>query len=360
MKIYVILGSVALVVALVIAGLLIWTWMQKPLYEPGMVRTGKTLRAPLTPPSQSPDQDFWNVENDIKLYHFAHGVGTNVLVIHGGPGYPVTQPLAGLEPLTSRFRFHYYDQRGCGKSSRPIDKFPSSNYYQNMQTLDKTLGLSAQIADVERIRQILGEDQLILVGHSFGGFIASLYAAEFPDHVKALILVAPAEMLVMPPESGGLYEQVKPLLPEDMQAGYANYMKRYFDFGKLFSQTEVGLAALNGEFVPYYEAALKSKGFSVPASNMPSDNGGWMVQAMYMSMGQKHDYRGALKAVIAPALVIHGEDDLQPEKASRMYAEVLPHAEFQVIKNASHFPFSEQPEAFARVVGEFLTRLDSK
>ncbi len=226
-----------------------------------------------------------------------------------------------------------------------------------MQTLDRTLGLGAQIADIERIRRILGEDRLILVGHSFGGFIASLYAAEFPEHVRALILVAPAEMLVMPPESGGLYEQVKPLLPENMQAGYADYLKRYFDFGKLFSQTEAGLAALNGEFVPYYEAAIKRKGFSVPASNMPMDNGGWMVQAMYMSMGQKHDYRAALKPVAAPALVIHGENDLQPEKASRMYAEVLGRAEFQVIENSSHFPYSEQPEAFARAVAEFLGKV---
>ena len=98
-----------------------------------MVRAGKTLRAPLTPPSQSPDPNIWNVESDIKLYHWAEGAGTNVLVIHGGPGYPIEQPLAGLAPLTNRYRFHYYDQRGCGQSSRPIEKFASSNYYENMQ-----------------------------------------------------------------------------------------------------------------------------------------------------------------------------------------------------------------------------------
>ena len=356
MKIVVLIIGIVIVV-LVVAGLLIWNWMQKPLYEPGMVRTGKDLRAPLTPPPQPPDPSFWNVESDVKLYHFAEGTGTNVLVIHGGPGYPFAEPLPGLKPLTSAYRFHYYDQRGCGKSSRPIDRFSSSNYYENMQTLDKALGLGTQIADIERIRQILGEDKLILVGHSFGGFIASLYAAEFPDHVKALVLIAPAEMLVMPPPSGGLYEQVKPLLPKAMQAGYADYMKRYFNFGNLFSQTESGLAALNGEFVQYYQAALESKGLSIPASNMSSDNGGWMVQAMYMSMGQKHDYRAALQPITAPVLVIHGENDLQPEKASRMYIEALPQAEFQVIKGSSHFPFSEQPEAFARVLSEFLGKI---
>jgi proline iminopeptidase len=358
MKTLVIVGIVALVALAAVAGLFTWNWMQKPLYEPGLVRAGKNLRAPLVPPPQSSDRDFWTVEDDIRLYHFADGTGTNVLVIHGGPGVPISQPLEGFKPLTSSFRFHYYDQRGCGKSSHPIDRFASSNYYQNMQTLDRTLGLGAQIADIERIRQILGEDELILVGHSFGGFIASMYAAEFPQHVRGLILIAPAEMLVMPPESGGLFEQVKPLLPESMRSQYAGYLKRYFSFGNLFSSSEADLAVLNREFTPYYEAALKSKGYSVPASNASDDNGGWMVQAMYMSMGQRHDYRAALKTVSAPVLVIHGADDLQPEKASRMYAQAFPNAQFQAIPSASHFPFSEQPEAFASTVGEFLNRLE--
>jgi proline iminopeptidase len=357
-SIKVIIGIVAvlLVLTAVVAGLLSY-WTSKPLYEPGMVRAGKNLRAPLAPPVQSIDKDFWTVESDIRLYHFADGTGTNVLVVHGGPGFPISQPLLGLKPLTSSYRFHYYDQRGCGKSSRPIDKFTSSNYYENMQTLDKTLGLGAQIADIERIRQILGEDKLILVGHSFGGFIASLYATEFPERVKALVLVAPAEMLIMPPESGGLYERVKPFLPADMQPAYADYVKRYFNFGNLFSHTEADLAALNREFSPYYEAALEAKGFSVPPSNAPGENGGWMVQAMYMSMGQRHDYRAALKPVNAPVLVIHGDRDLQPEKASRMYAQTFPNAEFKVISNASHFAFSEQPEEFAAAVGAFLSKV---
>ena len=358
MKKIILIAVVVLVVLLVAAGAAMWYWMQKPLYEPGLVRAGQNLRGPLIPPSQPPDKDFWLVENDIKLYHFAEGTGTNVLVIHGGPGYPFSQPLSGFKPLTDNYKFTYYDQRGCGKSSRPLDKFSSSNYYENMTTLDKTLGLGAQIADIERIRQILGDDQLIIVGHSFGGFIASLYAAEFPEHVKALILIAPAEMLVMPSESGGLYEQVKPLLPESMKLEYADYLKRYFNFGDLFSKTEADLVALNQEFTRYYDAAVKGKGFSIPASNSASDNGGWMVQAIYMSMGMRHDYRAALKKVNVPVLVIHGDQDLQPEKASRIYADAFPNAEFQVIKNASHFPFEEQPQAFATAVSQFLSKLN--
>ncbi len=357
MKKAVLIAAFVLVVTLIAGGAAFWFMMQQPLYEPGMVRAGKNLRAPLVPPSQTGDRDFWTVESDIKLYHFSAGTGTNVLIVHGGPGYPFPQPLPGLGPLTNRYAFHYYDQRGSGKSSRPIASFTSSNYYENMQTLDKTLGLGAQIADIERIRQILGQDQLIILGHSFGGFIASLYAAEFPQHVQALVLVAPAEVLVMPPESGGLFEQVKPLLPSEMKAEYEAYLKRYLDYGSIFGKSEKDLAAMNGEFERYYAFAARQKGFSVPAESNPNASGGWMVHAMYMSMGLRHDYRNALKQVQAPVLVLHGDKDLQPESASRMYAQAFASAQFQVIQNAGHFSFSDQPEAFARVVGQFLSQV---
>ena len=72
---------------------------------------------------------------------------------------------------------------------------------------------------------------------------------------------------------------------------------------------------------------------------------------------ERHDYRAALKAVTAPVLVVHGAGDLQPETASRMYAEVFPNARFEVIANATHFPFEEQPTAFETIVGEFLASL---
>ncbi len=127
MKKVILLLAAVLLVVVISGGFWFWNEMQKPLYEPGMVRAGTNLRAPLAPPAQSGNKDFWNVEPDIQLYHFADGTGTNVLVVHGGPGIPISQPLAGFKPLTTAYRFNYYDQRGCGQSTRPLDKFASSN-----------------------------------------------------------------------------------------------------------------------------------------------------------------------------------------------------------------------------------------
>lgn len=347
---------VALLVLGVVAGGL-WYWMSQPLYKPGMVAAGTNLSSPLAPPPQGDDPNRWRVEKDIELHHFAVGSGENVLVVHGGPGKPTIEPWAGLDALKDKYRFHYYDQRGCGRSSRPIDKFGSSNFFDNMKTLDRTLGIGAQLADIERIRTLLGGGKLVLVGHSFGGFLASLYAAEFPQHVKALVLVAPADVLVFPQEGKGFFDEVAERLPPPMRSEYANFVKRYLDYGSIFAKSEAELTALNAEFDRYYAAAARLQGVVVPTGREANMGGGWMVHAMYVSMGRRHDYRGALKRIDAPVLVIHGASDLQPERASRGYVDAMPHATFVVLPNAGHFPFADQPDAFAAAVGRFLGEL---
>lgn len=108
------------------------------------------------------------------------------------------------------------------------------------------------------------------------------------------------------------------------------------------------MVAMNEQFGKYYALVVKT---DLPQQGKP---GGWMVWGMYISMGQRHDYRSALKNVTVPVLVIHGADDLQSEATSRMYAEALPNAEFVVIENDGHFPFEEQPDPFANIVGSFL------
>jgi proline iminopeptidase len=225
-----------------------------------------------------------------------------------------------------------------------------------MQRLDRTLGLGAQIADIERIRQILGDDKLILIGHSWGGFLASLYAAEFPEHVEALILISPANTLIMPqPDSDSdLFSSVRAELSPEEQVEFDAFMEEYFDFGGLFSKSEEDLIAMNQKFGEYYINAVN---VSETESSPRPRPGGWMVWAQYVSMGQRHDYSKALNDVNVPVLVIHGADDLQSESASRLYSDAIPNAEFVVIQHATHFSFEEQPEQFARLVGNFLADL---
>jgi proline iminopeptidase len=354
----IVLSVITLMIVVIVGGF--WYMSTQPLYKPGMVSRGENLSAPLAPPQQPEGSQTWLVEEGIELAHFAEGSGRDVLVVHGGPGMPFSQPMSGLIPLTREYRFHYYAQRGCGKSTRPIERFESPNVYQNMQTIDQTLGLGTQIADIERIRRILGGERLtldgeriILIGHSWGGFLASLYAAEFPENVAALILVAPANVLVMPqPEADSdLFASVRAKLPAEKQAEFDDFMADYMDFKGLFEKSEDDLVAMNLKFGEYYIGTVDT---SLPQQGRP---GGWMVWAQYISMGQRHDYRPVLAGVEAPVLVIHGADDMQSEAASRLYAEAFPNAQFVVIDNAGHFSFEEQPETFAQIVQDFLDDL---
>ncbi len=341
------------VVVVVVLGVLFVTSVGRPLYRPGMVRDGKNLRAPLAPPAQTAGPNLWLVEPGVRLFHFEEGSGPEILVLHGGPGYPYLAPPPGLHQLAHRYRVIYYHQRGCGNSTRPVDKFEAKNFYRNMRQLDRALGLGAQVADIERIRRIMGVEKLTLLGHSFGAFIATMYAAEFPERVKAMVLVAPAQLLVFPGE-GNLLEEVEELLPEEVKAEYAAYLKDYLDFKRLFSRSEGELIGLNSRFTRFYLAAAKAKGMLVPRALRFHGNGGWMVQALYLSMGRKHDYRSALRAVNAPVLVLHGGLDIQPQAASALYAQVLPNAELRVVPEAGHFLFADAPEQFATIVDEFL------
>jgi proline iminopeptidase len=353
----IVIGAVLLVAAAAVGGL--WYLSTQPMYKPGMVSREENLSAPLSPPEQPEGTETWLVEPGIELVHFAAGTGRNVLVIHGGPGMPFSEPATGLEPLTGDYRFHYYSQRGCGGSTRPIDRFESKNMYENMQTLDRTLGLGAQIADIERIRRILGDEELILVGHSWGGFLASLYAAEFPEHVATLVLVAPANVLVMPqPEADSdLFASVRAGLPPDEQAEFDAFIEEYMDFNALFDKSEDELVAMNEQFGEYYVQVI---GTEAESGEMPQQErpGGWMVWAGYVSMGRRYDLRPTLDGVSAPVLVIHGTDDLQSEAASRLYADAYPNAVFTVIPEAGHFPFEQQPETFAEAVSDFLNDLE--
>ncbi len=354
--ILIIFGSLILVIAILAGGF--WYMSMQPLYRPGMVARGENLSAPLAPPPQPAGAETWLVEPGIELAHFSAGEGRNVLVVHGGPGEPFSQPISGLEPLSDTYRFHYYDQRGCGESTRPIDRFESPKTYENMQTLDRSLGLGAQLADIERIRQILGDDKLILIGHSWGGFLASLYSVEFPEHIETLVLVSPANVLVMPqPDAeSDLFASVRAHLPADEQAEFDTFMEEYMDFGSLFEKSEADLIAMNLKFAEYYLEIMASDAPVNMDSDLPKQGrpGGWMVWAQYVSMGQRHDYSNALDDVTAPVLVIHGADDLQSESASRLYAEAFPNSEFVVIQNASHFSFEQQPEQFTQIVSDFL------
>jgi len=342
------IGIVVLLVLAILISIALYFWFSigKPLYVPGALAENTNIQLP----GQTEKKEFWQVESNVELYHFSFGEGEPILVLHGGPGFPFREHILKESSLNTKYQFIYYDQRGCGKSTKPFDIFESSNYYNNLKILEGTLGIAAQLKDIERIRNILQKEQLIIIGHSFGGFLASLYAAEFPNRVKSLILMAPADVLILPSKTDGLFEIIRNRLPQNLKEEYQIFYDEYFNFEDIFSKSESDLKRLNLKFATYYSLV---SGENIDKKYL-DETGGWITKALFFSMGKEHDYRKLLRNVTAPVLVLHGKNDLQPETASRLYADCFKNSNFKIIKTAGHFIFKDQPLEFEKNITNFL------
>jgi len=96
-----------------------------------------------------------------------------MVAVHGGPGVDHINLKDGLAPLAEDLQVLYYDQRGHGRSDH------GSAESWNLRTWAD---------DLRRLCDALGLDRPVVLGSSFGGFVALTYAALFPDHPGGIIL----------------------------------------------------------------------------------------------------------------------------------------------------------------------------
>jgi proline iminopeptidase len=96
-----------------------------------------------------------------------------LVLMHGGPGYDHSS----FKPLFSRLadiaQIVYYDHRGHGRS----DRRPAAEW-----TLDTFAD------DLVRLCDALGIVKPIVLGQSFGGFVAQRYLARHPAHAARVVL----------------------------------------------------------------------------------------------------------------------------------------------------------------------------
>ncbi|MCY8837407.1 alpha/beta fold hydrolase [Bacillus atrophaeus] len=106
------------------------------------------------------------------LYYEVNGNGHPVVLLHSGGA-----DLRDWKLLTPLLAKHYkvvtFDGRGTGKSPSPLEH---TNYVEDLLSLLDHLEL----------------DKAALIGHSFGGQIATEFALNYPERVSKLVLVAPA------------------------------------------------------------------------------------------------------------------------------------------------------------------------
>ena len=121
-----------------------------------------------------------------KMYLLTRGADRSapvLLWLHGGPG-GAERPLFRYfnSELENHFVVVYWDQRGAGRSFDPKADPHRLTIDQHVVDLD---------AVVDHLRQSLGQDKIILMGHSWGAALGLLYAQAHPDKVSAFIGVNP-------------------------------------------------------------------------------------------------------------------------------------------------------------------------
>ncbi|KAN0006667.1 hypothetical protein ACTFIU_003383 [Dictyostelium citrinum] len=111
--------------------------------------------------------------HEIYIEESGNPTGKPVIVLHGGPG-------GGSEPMYRQYfdpvvyRIIQFDQRGCGKST-PFACLEDNNTW-------------ALVEDIEKIRVLLGIDNWVVFGGSWGSTLSLAYAETHPSRVKALVL----------------------------------------------------------------------------------------------------------------------------------------------------------------------------
>ena len=284
------------------------------------------------------------------LYRIAYGPedAPRLLVLHGGPGASHDYMLPQMLALADEYRLIFYDQRGGGRS-RSDDPSPVT--------------WMTHVADLAALVRELSLEPLTLVGYSWGGLLAMLYAITaaggFRDESLGLPANAPAPVrmvLICPgPPTAALRDQYSvelarrqraPWIAEEREAIAASglrerdpaaYAKRIFELGVAGFFADPARAR---ELTPFRVISR-------------------VQQSVWQSLAD-YDITPKLPLIAAPTLVVHGAHDVIPLASSSLIATQLPHGELVVLAESAHVPYVEGKDAFFAAVRDFLQRTSAQ
>lgn len=297
---------------------------------------------------ERPDSYEWlsRLDDGCSLYVRELGTGPRVVVIHGGWGAEHSYMVDGFLPLANRYRFVFYDQRGSLRSRCDTS----------------TISVDRHVRDLEELRKSLGEERLLLVAHSMGGYLAMAYAERYPDRVAGLVLVgsAPARGTVKElteditgaavqrwdrPEVGeelkrvGISEELSNVLNPTIQT--KSELTATAAQRRLWHH--ITFAAINLHDVRKWKELQGVHFYSADAG-----------AAAARSMPETWDFTGVLNRLGIPILVLHGDDDYIPAEYDRRWVGDVPQARLEVIPDAGHVVWIDSPDRCVDAVGGYL------
>lgn len=267
------------------------------------------------------------------------GGRTPLLLLHGGPGagHDYLEPLSALaddRPVI------FYDQLGCGRSDKPDD---ASLWH-----------IAHFVEEIDALRQALGLHDVILYGHSSGGWVAQEYMASRGANagVSGLILastsasvsqfVAGAERLLagMPGDFDVQRRHYESIGQTETPA-YQSLVEQFY---------EAHLVHLDGPKPPYLTKTFVNLATSRTYSAMNGPNEFTVTGTL-----KGWDRSPALSKIAVPTLVLTSEWDEVTRDCHDTLHQGIRGSRMTVIPGARHLAMIEKPKEYTAAIREFLS-----
>ena len=249
-----------------------------------------------------------------------------LLLLHGGPGYDHS----GFKPAFSRLadvaQIVYYDHRGHGRS----DRRPAGEW-----TLDTFAD------DIVRLCAALGVTRPIVLGQSFGGFVAQRYLARHPAHAAKVILSSTSPHLGLARKLA-VFERLGGIEAREVA-------ERFWT------------APSAATWAPYNLVCKPHYNTEPPANGDASRRIVFNEDILFASAGGEQQTMNLLPGLAGaqcPVLVMAGAlDPVCPLEDSQDIAAALPAAlaQLAVFEHSGHGAWRDEPEAAFALLRRFIT-----
>jgi proline-specific peptidase len=263
-----------------------------------------------------------------------------LLVLHGGPGFPHDY-LEDLARLADDGRtVVFYDQIGCGKSDHPDDSA--------LWVIDTF------VEEVSAVRDALGLDQVHLLGHSWGGWLALEYALGRPGGLASLVLASAGASL---PAFAAETRRLKESLPADVQETIDRHEAEGTTDDDAYTEATM---AYYTQWVcrldpPWPEHLMRS------FNNLNHEIYGTMQGPEWHVTGNLKDWdvSARLGELELPVLVTSGRHDEVTPALVQPLVDGIAGAESVVFEKSAHFAMAEEPDRYREVLDSFLGRVEA-
>jgi proline iminopeptidase len=264
--------------------------------------------------------------------------GTPVLLLHGGPGaasyymIPLAERLADHRPVV------VYDQLGCGRSDRPDDT--------SLWTVDRS------VEEVDQVRAALGLDHCHLLGQSWGGWLSIEYMARGTTGVERLVLASTSASI--PEFMAGARDLIEQL-PEPHRTTLIELgAKEQYDHPDYQAAVEAFYHRHLCRLDPWPEALVLSSEQMEGNQVYLTMNG--PTEFDVIGRLREWDRTADLGRIGVPTLVTCGRYDEITPSCSETITRGIPDARMHVFEQSAHCAHLEEPDDYARLVENFLSK----